>query len=123
MFFELRWGDVDSEMHFLFIHETKTQDEWEKDCIQAVKNCVDDYLKTTEFYASLDPLVTFSVDELEKMGYVLIRPNCFIWEGGYSLERADDYRNDYKELEKRIGKKNLKKITDFNKRKRGRERI
>lgn len=121
MFFEIRWGDEDSSTHYVFMHETKSQEEWEKDSIQAVKNCINKYLKTTGFYASLDHLVDLSVGELEKMGYVLLVPHIFSWSGCYSIERKHHFEDDYQELEKRIGKKDLKKITDFNERKRRRE--
>ena len=98
--YELAWvWHEDYEPHLFVSDKYKTEEEWEKDCIEAIRRVGDEYIKNEERWISMPRWIEAAAKELEKMGYKSIKPVRYSVFGGYIIE---EYSKDVREV---VGKR------------------
>lgn len=116
--FELAWTwhEVYMTWHevyipYLFVHETKTREEFEADVRDAYRKYGDEYLQSEEDFVRASGWTYFVASKLPDYGYVPIKPiavSCF------AARLIDNDYDDRNFAEKFIGDELLKKAVEHN---------
>ena len=80
MIFKLYWAWYDDSWSVLFSAD-KSEEQWRADCVSALKYSLDDYLKQEEYMPSVVRWFEFSIPAIVSLGYDLIKPQSFGFEG------------------------------------------
>ena len=109
--YELAWMWYEGyEPHLFTSDEDKTEEEWKRDCVEAIKKVGDKYIENEDGWVSMPSWVEEACKELEKMGYKRIEPVRYSVWGGYII---NDTSEDVKKI---IGEKLFNKAFEKNKR-------
>jgi len=89
MIFEFYWSWHESYCPYLFEHSSKTEEEFANDCIHAMKECFDDYMKQENGWKGLSSWIDFACKKLEDYGYKPVKPVKYGLFGGFIIDKND----------------------------------
>lgn len=109
--FELKWVYYDECVYFLFIHENKTYEEFDKDICDMLIKYGDEYLAQESGYASLPSWIEYIAPKMCELGYELVEPKSKSFWGGYIISEDED---ENKELINTVGRNLYNKSIEHN---------
>jgi len=110
MIFELSWGGYDGSYHWLFEHDDKTQEDFQKDCNELLVKYGDEYMESEDgFWVGASDWVEYIVGKLPERGYEPVEP-IHVYYPELSVLRS----GERVEWEPIVGKRLMDKAIDHN---------
>ena len=112
--FELSWKDYDCLSYWLFLHENKTQEEFDKDVRFLLKKYGDEYIDGELGWVSASSWMEYISDKFEELGYKNVEPITWSFFGASLINHDGEMSSEDIKWGEIVGNDLIKRAKEFN---------